>query len=146
MQGLEGILGGTTLAGAALEATLIAMLHLYGDEVESAGQVACQAGKPKPLLTWKFHEMLRTTIAMRWLPHQLPKGAPWNTRLAKIGDYAEVLQQTRNLIHPARYLQDHSPSRVTRRYVDRSIDVLDIAVQHLNAKVHDSLRRTLNNE
>lgn len=136
------------MAGAALEAVLLAMLHLYGSEVEADHTIPIprSKGRPKDLLKWTLPEMLRAAAAMGWLPRALPDDAEWNTRLAQIGDYAEALRQTRNLVHPARYLQDHSPSRVTKKYLVLSIEVFEAASAHLEAKVHTSIRRTLNAE
>ena len=83
--------------------------------------------------------MLRVASDMGWLPTGLRKGGKWISRKAKIGDYAEVLRQTRNLIHPARYVLDLSPTRVPKRYLVGSIEVFEVASLHLNAKVLSSL-------
>jgi hypothetical protein len=139
----KAYLAGRTMAGASLEALLLAMVHIYGNEVEAAGLVPMLKQKPKGLLHRTLSELLRAAAGMNWLPRELPIGGGWNTRRAKIGDYAEVLRQTRNLVHPARYLRDHSPSRVTKRYLVQSIEILEIASRHLREKVNASLRKDL---
>jgi hypothetical protein len=133
-------LAGCVMAGAALECLLLAMLHIFGDEVDRSNYVAMSRGRPKLLLDWSLANMLRAARGLGWLPAGLAPGAKWSARRAKIGDCAEVLRQLRNLVHPARFLQDYSPGRMTSRYLRQSLDVLDLSVDYLNAKVHASLR------
>jgi hypothetical protein len=45
----KSYLAGCAVAAAALEALLLAMIHIYGDEVESAGLVVKAKGRPKQL-------------------------------------------------------------------------------------------------
>ncbi len=142
----KAYLGGCVLAGAALEALLIAMVHLYGEEIEAAGRVAKTKGKPKRLLDWNLGELLHAAAGASWLPAGLKPGSQWSARRARIGDHAAALRQTRNLIHPGRYLRDHFRSRVTAKYLSHSLEVLGIAVKHLEARVHESLRRSLEAE
>lgn len=132
-----------TCAGAALETMLIAITHLFGEEVEAAGHVVKRRGKCKPLLNWTLRELLITASAMNWLPRGLADNSPWISRQAKIGDYVEALRQTRNLIHPARYIEDHSPHRVTHRYAEHYREILDAAVRYLGAIVEESLLKAL---
>jgi hypothetical protein len=139
----KAYVAGCTVAGASLEAILMVMVHIYGDEVEAARLVPIMKEKSKPLLKWTFAELLRAARGMNWLPAGLQIDAEWNARRAKIGDYTEVLRKIRNLIHPARYLQDHSPSRITRRYLEQSIEILEVANKFLEAKVHESLRKDI---
>jgi hypothetical protein len=69
----------------------------------------------------------------------------WNSRKARIGDYTEELRKTRNLVHPGRYVREHSPRRITAKHLERSFEILDIAVDHLEHKLHDSIRKGLEN-
>lgn len=142
-QDAKAYVAGCACTGAALEAMLMAVAHLYGEEIEAAGHAAKHKGEFKPLLRWTLRDLLNTASAMDWLPRGLTDNSPWNSRKAKIGDYVEALRQTRNLIHPARYLEDHSPHRVTRRYQEQYREVLDAAVQHLGTKVKESLVKAL---
>ena len=137
----KAYLAGCVMAAAALEAALLAMIHIHAREVEAAGLVPNIRRQPKPLLKWTLPEMLRAASGMDWLPSGLQLGGAWIARRAKIGDYAEALRQIRNLIHAARYVQDHSPSRVTKRYLEGSLAILEGATTHLEAKVNASLRK-----
>ncbi len=141
----KSYLPGCIMAGAALEALLVTMLHLYGDELESSA-VATSKGKPKRLLDWTLAEMLKAARNANWLPAGLDLGGEWNAKRARIGDYAEVLRQIRNLIHPSRYLHDQSPARITKKYLTSSIDIFEAASSHLETKVHESLRNDMERE
>jgi hypothetical protein len=136
-------LAGCIVAGSALETQLTAMVHIYADEVEQAGLVVKRRGAAKPLLDWTLADLLKVAAGMKWLPRGLKDGEKWNRRRAQIGDYAEVMRHVRNLVHPARYLRDHSPSRITRKYVAQSLEVLELAVKWLEAVVHRSLRESM---
>jgi hypothetical protein len=103
----KAYLSGCVAAAAALEAQLVAIVHLYGLEVELAGFACKRAGRPKRLLDWSLDDLIRAAADMGWLPRGLKDGDRWNSRRARIGDHALVLKQVRNLVHPARYLRDH---------------------------------------
>jgi hypothetical protein len=133
-------LAGCVIAGAALEAILLAMIHIYGSEVEAAGLTAKTKDGHKPILRWTLNEMIETAVAMNWLPLTAKR------RAKGIGKYVHQVRQIRNLVHPARYLQDHSPSRITARYLKHCLDIVDSATDWLGAHVEDSLRRTIEEE
>ncbi|MBN8737757.1 MAG: hypothetical protein J0H27_16010 [Xanthomonadales bacterium] len=135
----QAYLAGCVVAGSALETALTAIVHLYANKVEHAGFAAQRNGSAKRLLDWNLSDLLNASSGMGWLPRALEKGADWSDRRAKVGDYADVLRQIRNLAHPARYLQDQSPSRITRKHAEFSLEVLDAAVSHLAAVVNSSL-------
>jgi len=135
----KAYIAGCVMAGACLETLLVMMVNMYGAEVQAADLVPIMKQKLKPLLKWTLRELVLAARGMNWLQAGLQIGAEWNTRRANIGDYAEVLRQIRNLVHPARYLQDHSPLRVTRKYLKQSIEIIEVVAKHLEAKVSASL-------
>src|SRR6266849_4210438 len=54
-------LAGCVMVGAALEAALLAMVHLSGPAVESAGLTGKKVkGAPKHVLKWSLAELVRT--------------------------------------------------------------------------------------
>ena len=72
--------------------------------------------KQKPLLEWSLGELIDAARDSGWLPTGLAQEDDWNPRKAKIkGDYANVLKQIRNLVHPNRYITDFPKSRMTKR-------------------------------
>jgi hypothetical protein len=81
-------------------------------------------GNLKPLLRWDLAELLAVTKAAGWLPSAFDLKDDWNSRKAKVGDYAEVARMIRNLAHPARYLKDHRNQRVTRKYLQRQFEIV----------------------
>jgi hypothetical protein len=135
----KSYLAGCVTVAAALEALLLAMIHIYGSEVEAAGLVVKTNKRRKPLLKWTLNEMIDVAAAMNWLPLTGKRGKG-------IGEYAHQVRQIRNLLHPARYLQDHSPSRITERYLKSCLEIVDLANDWLAGRVNESLRKTMEEE
>jgi hypothetical protein len=127
------------MLGSALETLLILMINCYSDEADQTGRVPMRKGKPKPLLDWQFIELLRVAKAAQWLPSALNLDDCWNTRKARIGDYAEVVRQVRNLAHPVRYVEDHHRKRVTRKYLQWQFDVVLLCRDWLAERNNKSL-------
>jgi hypothetical protein len=100
------------------------MISLYHDDADRTGKVPQSKSKPKPLLKWDLVELLRVAKAAGWLPAGLKMDEDWDSKKARVGDYAEVARQMRNLAHPARYLQDHSRRRVTKKYLQRQFEIV----------------------
>jgi hypothetical protein len=120
----KAYLAGCVMLGSALETLLTLMINVYSDETEQTGKIPMKKGRPKPLLDWQFVELLRVAKAAHWLPSALDLQDDWSKRKARIGDYAEVVRQIRNLAHPARYVADHARKRVTARYLQRQFEVV----------------------
>ena len=100
------------------------MISLYNEDADRTGKVPLKKGKPKPILKWDLVELLRVAKAAGWLPAGLELGEDWNTKKARVGDYAEIARMMRNLAHPARYLQDHLHRRVTKKYLQRQFQIV----------------------
>jgi hypothetical protein len=145
-QTAKAYVAGCAMSGAALEALLLAMVNLYPDDAQATGRPPKSKDKIKPLLSWGLGELVDVAAKSGWLPTGLQASDVWNTKRARIGDYARVVQQLRNLVHPGRYIKDHSPSRVTKKYLARSLEILDVANRYLEARVHESLRRQLESQ
>ncbi|SRR5579883_3400161 len=120
----KAYLAGCVMLGSALENILTLMISLYHDEADRTGKVPHDKGKPKPLLKWKLDELLRVAKAATWLPAGLKQGEAWDSKKARVGDYAEAAREMRNLAHPARYVQDHPRGRVTKRYLQRQFEIV----------------------
>jgi len=141
----KAYLAGCVMSGAALEAVLITFVHLYGEGAEKNVPLPKKNDSIKPLLDWTLNELIQLARKMTWLPSGLHEGENWNTRKAKIGDYAIVLKEIRNLIHPTRYLKDHSPRRITKKYLSRSLEILDTTLEYLAAHNARELKKKLEN-
>ncbi len=128
------------MLGSALETLLTLMVNVHSDEAEKTGKLPMKEGQPKPLLDWRFVDLLRVTKAANWLPSALDlNNDEWSSRKARIGDYAEVVRQIRNLAHPARYLEDHRRKRVTAKYLQRQFEVVLLCRDWLSERNNRSL-------
>ena len=101
------------MLGSALETLLTVMVSAFAEEAEQTGKSPASKGKIRPLLDWSLADLLRVPKAAGWLPSGLDLSAKWSRRKARVGDYAEVVRDVRNLAHPARYVADHRGKRVT---------------------------------
>ena len=121
----KAYLAACVMLGSALEALLVLMINVYDEEADATGRVPTKGGKSEPLLAWDLAELLRVAKATNWLPTGLALDDDWNSRKAKVGDYAEVVRMIRNLAHPGRYVKEHLGRRVTKKYLQRQFDVVD---------------------
>ena len=102
-------LAGCVMLGSALEALLILMVNVYDEEASGTGLIPMKKKKgkdvkrPKPLVDWDLAELLRVAKAANWLPAGLNMDEEWNSRKARVGDYAEVARRVRNLVHAGKY-------------------------------------------
>jgi hypothetical protein len=142
-QKAEANLAGCVILGSALETDLMLMVNVFADEAEATGKLPTRKGKPKPLLEWDLAELLRVAKAAKWLPTSDNPNHNFHLKKAKIGDFAELVRQMRNLAHPARYRKDHSRKRVTARYLQRQFDLVEICRDWLVAHNNKALREAL---
>ena len=141
----KSYVAGCIMIGALLEANLIGMCHLYPDEIPES-LLPKKKKEPKPLLEWTLAELLRIARDCGWLPAGLPLGDKWNRRKAKIGDYAIVLKEYRNLVHPGAYMTVLPKSRITKRRLEFCFEIFEVASDHLQERIHASLRKHLEEE
>lgn len=142
----KAYLAGCVMLCSALETLLMLMVNGYADEVEATGTVPIQNGKPIPLLRWDLGQLLKAAKAAGWLPSSLGPSEEWNTRKAKVGDYAEVSRRIRNLVHPGRYVKDHAQSRVTAKYLERQFEIVLACRDWLAERNNKSLRERMRAE
>ena len=135
----KAYLAGCVTLGSAFETLLILMINCFSDEADQTGKIPLHKGKPKPLLDWQFVELLRVAKAAKWLPAALNPDDEWNSRKARIGDYAEVVRMVRNLAHPSRYLKDHNGRRVTKKYLHRQFEIVLLCRDWLQAHNNKAL-------
>lgn len=131
-------LGACVMKGAELETALILMASAYTDE--AAAVVSSRIAK-KPLVNWTLNELLQVAKTAGWLPAQLNLDEDWDQLKANIGDYAEVVRKMRNLLHPSRYMKDQYRGKITKKYAKMAFEIIDVAYDHLDAHVNESLRK-----
>jgi len=141
----KAYLAGCVMLGSALETLLILMINCYSDEAARTGKVPMKKNTPKPLLDWKYIELLRVAKAANWLPSKLDlDNDDWNSRTAMMGDYAEVVRMLRNLVHPAAYADDHHRRRVTAKYLQRQFEMVllcrDWLAEHNNKALLEHMK------
>jgi hypothetical protein len=144
-EGAKAYLAGCVMLGSALETILILMISLYDDEADQTGRVPHHKGKPKPLLKWDLIDLIAVAKTAGWLPAGLKLADDWNSRKARVGDFAEVVRMVRNLAHPNRYLKDHPRGRVTKIYLRRQfkivLDCRDWLVAHNNRELLKDIKQ-----
>ena len=90
--------------------------------------------------------VIKVAKAAGWLPHAFGLSDNWNGRKAKIGDYAEVSLDVRNLAHPGWYVRDHARSRVTAKYLKRQFEIVFSRRDWLTERNNKSLREHMRQE
>ena len=134
------------MAAAVMETMLILIVNIYPDEAVATNKAPSYHGTVKPLLRWSLAELLAVAKAADWLPSGLNLSDEWDNRKAKVGDYAEVTRQLRNLLHPARYMEDHYKKRITVKQAQLVFDTMDAINNYLGGKCVRSLGEKMKNE
>ncbi len=132
-------LAGCIMAGAALEATLLAVANCLPEDASASPVAPRKKGNIKPLVEWKFHELLAVARAREWLPAGLSPEEEWDSVRARIGDYAEALRQIRNFVHPIRYALDFPRKRITIKHIRSSFQIAEAANDHLMNRILQAL-------
>ncbi len=145
----KSYLAGCVMIGAALEASLMSMCHCYVDEIPG-DFLPMHRKKQKPLRERSLGELLGVARGCGWLPTGLAlsktRKDDWNPRKAKIGDWAVVLKDLRNLVHPNAYMTDLPKSRMTKRRLELCFEIFETATVHLLAMIYTLERRFLSEE
>jgi hypothetical protein len=142
----KAYLAGSVVLGSALETLLMLMVNCYPVEAGATGKVPMRSGKPRALIDWDLGQLLGVAKKAGWLPSALELSDDWNSRKARIGDYAEVARKVRNLAHPGSYLKQHSASRVTKRYLRRQFEIVLLCRDWLAERNNRSLREHMRQE
>ncbi len=141
----KAYLAGIAMAAATLEAMLMLMVNAHPDVAEQTGKAPKRRnGSNRPLIDWNLGQLLAVAKAADWLPSGLNVATDeWSARRAKIGDYAEVCRMIRNLIHPGSYLTEHSPKRVTAKYLQRQFETVELCGDWLAERNAQGLRERM---
>ena len=142
----KAYLAGCVMIGAALESDLLAMCNCYSDEIPEELIPKQRNGKPKHLLDWTFFQLLRIARECGWLRARLDPQDQWNPKRAHIGDYAIVLKDIRNFVHASCHITNFLNSRITKRRMEMCFEILEVASNHLQAKLHGSLKVAIEEE
>lgn len=132
--------------GAALEASLLAFANCYPEETLSSEVKPVRRGSPKPLIDWGLSELLAVAKDKGWLPAKLSLDENFEEERAQIGDYAEVVRQIRNLVHPARHIQNLAGESLSLDHLALCFEVLQAATDWLLDRIGMDLRDALEKE
>jgi len=124
------------LIGSALEGSLLAMCTLRAKDVEHhlAG-LAPNHRPPKAAQDWVLNQLLAVAAALQWLPARPNKYS--RTRLA---DWAHLVRELRNLVHPGKHVREYPRVRLGRRHWSDAKAVFDLANNSLLDLVLTDLR------
>jgi hypothetical protein len=145
-QDAKAFLAGCVMIGAAFEALLLSFADCYPDEVMNSKVAPRANGEVKPLINWSLSNLLDVAKDQNWLPAALSTDEDWNDAKAQIGDYGEVIRLIRNLVHPARYATDMPRKRITKKYLERSFEIIDVANDYLMDRIGKSFRVAIEQE
>ena len=121
------------------------MVSAYENEIPT-DILPTKKKETKALLDWSLHDLIIIARDCDWLPAGLCLDDDWDRKRAKIGDYAVVIKEVRNRVHPARVLVQLPKGRVTKRHSKVTAVAFEAAVDHLEVKVHKSLARRIEEE
>jgi hypothetical protein len=124
------------MLGAAVEGSLLAMCCAYPKEVKRAIQSLPENERPRGRWKrWALHQLLIVAKTAGWLPARRGKRG----RL-KVGDWAELLQELRNLVHPGKHLRSYPKVRIRRGHLADARTVFEAVNDHLYQKLAADLR------
>lgn len=133
-------LAGCVMVGSAVECLLVLFTDIFFEEALATGKAQNSNGRIKHLLKWNLADLLRVANAANWFPEAI-KG-----KKAAIRDSSLTLKQIRNLVHPARYLQDHHGRRVTKKFLDFSFETALDARNWLLDRIETDIDKRLQEE
>ncbi len=133
-------LAGCVMAGAALEAGLLAMAECYPEEVLDWAETQADRKLPKEPTKWYLADLLDAAKSLGWLPASLMAHDEFDSDRALVGDYAEVVREIRNLVHAGRYVRDYADMEIAKEHLVLSLEVLEAAFDWLFSRLAESLK------
>lgn len=110
------------MMGAALEAALLASVHLCLDAVSRLSTIP-----HNPIEKWSLEELLNVARDLGWLSNVVAEGdSPGSFRIT-LYDYASWLRKVRNRVHPGRHIREDPDSDLTYKDATLAFRVVDVA-------------------
>ena len=131
------------MIGSAFEALLLSFVDCHPEESCKSPRAPKKGKTIKPFRNWALAELLAVVKERGWLPSNLSLKEDWDEAKAQLGDYGEVIRQMRNLVHPARFIEDFPGKRVTKRYVEAMFEILHAAIDHLLDELEPDLAKAV---
>jgi hypothetical protein len=128
------------MLGAALEASLLGLaLCLPDDLQQSAVAPRYKGGKLRPPEKWSLRELLDVAKERAWLPGGLAPDLDTTVEDALdagyIGDCAEIVQETRNLLHPGKHTREYVHVTLGPHHYDQSRRIVEDAFAYLRHRL-----------
>jgi hypothetical protein len=102
------------MEAAVIETQLIMAVDAYIEEAIATGKYPLRKKGPKPIPDLTLFELISIAKAADWLPSGLDYAKDgWDLKRFRIGDFADLAREIRNLTHPGRYARDLRKKRVT---------------------------------
>jgi len=147
------------LYGSTLEALLLAMCFLYPERVRTTQVyrnknkgVQGKVGRKKRIfLEFTLNDLIKIAEELKWLP--------MHDKVENIGifkDWVKWVQETRNLVHPARWLRpggyfgnlhelvQSASKREFKKFVEIAEETVSVIIDFLRVKVEEDLAKKLN--
>lgn len=129
----EAYLSGCILIGAALEALLLSTITTFPELARGAQCIPKSKGKIKKLDKWSLGELIAVAKEVNWLPSELRLSNKWKIISIEEGNYFEVIQKTRNLVHPTQYVKRiGSKKRITKKHLLACFEIVNDASKYLS--------------
>jgi hypothetical protein len=136
-------LGAAAMQVAALEALLHAMCFLYPIDVKRTTVYARMRFRRRrnKALDFKLYQLINIARELGWFPH---KQVTWGGRRANLAGFAHEVRDLRNYVHPGKWAPENpKTTKFTRATYGVVTEVIEVARGWLLERVHDSLRRAI---
>jgi len=127
---------GCVMLGSVLEATLLIIVALYPEEVNTLKKFPKRGGKPTSPINWSLSYLLDVARELNWLPGKLERTNNYDSpEKGEIGDDARIIHEIRNLVHPGKYLRCYPSVDITEKHFYYSFIILNLINDRLQNKL-----------
>jgi hypothetical protein len=123
------------MLGAGVEAVIIAVTNYLYNQAVNTTSAPKKGKKTRYLLDWRFSDLLNVAMELKWLPEELTLLDKLDHRPVKGPVKTDSIREVRNLVHPARALQD----RVGKEYTEEELVILYATCHAVYGYVQDML-------
>ncbi len=118
-------LSGCILIGAAFEALLLASINSFPEYViESNNAPRTRNKKIKALKKWTLGELINVSKEIGLLTTPNLENSNWQNIEVNPENYYEVVQKTRNLVHPVKYMDEVGKKRITKKQLEICFEIV----------------------
>jgi hypothetical protein len=135
-------LAGCAMLAAELEAVLLLTASVHTEEIDESPFRPEREGKPKALISWKFWELLRVARDLGWIQSDWFVEIDTDGQLIRANDHADLVRKVRNLMHPARYIQDIPGGQVNEADLDICYRVVEEVIDRLGTMLGPAMHQT----